>query len=273
MRYLNKPLQLLIQLGSKTNETRIMKTNGTLFADDIVATDYTLERFINFPHYKRNPDGSVNMDFAAVFADTQSFYLFAHKLIVSTLLMIKNYLPHSYVQQAQLPLGKFGKFFSYVYNKDNDLTKLIKKHMDAELKWAKYKIIDKRDNMVQHWTTNLQNQLMPTIQTFDLPILTYEHPEKFAESVDKKRILYWTEKIAKKNGIAYSSNENPGSNIAFLEAWYPKLSLDERESIDNLVNSDVYIALPISPIIAEELSKYLEKIFGIIDNVLSSKET
>gem|GEM_PF-1551931 len=272
--YLGKPLSLFIHVSyrDKVNktETPIMQTSGTLFANDILSTDLIAGRFLNAPHYVKKPDGSIDMNLPSIMVDTQSFYLFSHKLLVSALLIMRNYLPNDYVKKNQFPLGKFGQFYTYVYKTDNDLTRRIRSKMDSELNWAKDKIIDKRDKMVQHWTTNPQNQLMTTVHTFDLPMITYQHPEKFAGSIDKQKLTYWTEKIAKKHHLIYSTSSDAGFNLAFLEAWYPKLAQDEKDVVNGFLNPELFIALPVNKNIIGEVSSYLEKVFEIIQDVIKA---
>jgi len=274
MQYLSKLISTFIQLSyeNKANktETLLMETSASLFMNDILSTDFIVDRFLNTPYYTKQIDDSINMNVASITVDTQSFYLFSHKLLVSALLILNNYLPKEYIKENQFPMGNFGKFYTYIYKKDNDLTRRIKNKMDSELNWAKNKIIDKRDKMIQHWTTNPQNQLMTTINIFDLPMITYQHPEKFNDSIDKQRLRYWTEKLAKKYHLNYSANISAGYNLAFLEAWYPKLTKDEKNVVDQMLNPNLFIALPINSVIVDELSNYLEKIFEIIQEVRTS---
>lgn len=270
MKYLAKPFMRFIQIGHSMDRTQLMKTNSSLFANDVLATDLVIGRFLNTQGYIRQPDGSINLNLPSIVVDVQSFYLFTHKLLISALLMLRNYLPEEYARKNNFPIGKFGEFYKYVQKEENEFAKLMKQQMSSELDWAKVKIIDKRDKMVQHWTTKLQNQLVPTLIAFDLPVLAYQHPDKFEASVNSTKLNYWTEKIARKHHIQFSPNNGAGHNLAFLEAWYPKLEKDEKARVDSFINPDLFIALPVSPVIVDELSAYLEKIADIIEQVRSN---
>jgi hypothetical protein len=271
MQTLNQLTPMFIQLfyESKVNhtETSLMETSSSLFMNDLLSTDLIANRFLKIPHYVKNPDNSLNIDMSSIIVDTQSFYLFSHKLLVSALLIMNNYFPKKYIRENQFSPGNFGKFYNYVYKGNNDLTERIRSKMESELNWAKNKIIDKRDKMIQHWTTNPQNQLMTTIHVFDLPIITYQHPKKFNSSIDKQRLSYWTEKIVKKYHLNYSVSTDSGSNLAFLEGFYPKLIKEEKSVVDGFLNPELFIALPFNSNIIEELSSYLKKTLEIIQEV------
>src|SRR5437868_775442 len=101
------------------DETTKADTYKSLFLNELLALETCAKRNLAPAHYIKLPNGDTNLDLPSVVLDASSFYLFAHKTLVSAIFIFAKTLPHSLAKGIQF--RSFTTFADRVGQKANDV--------------------------------------------------------------------------------------------------------------------------------------------------------
>lgn len=237
-------------------------TYKTFFINELLCLETSATR--NFkPAYIRHKDGSANIAIHDVILDTSSFYLFAHKALISTIFIFCKTIPRTDAQS--IPFASFGKFYNAVFKNETEIQRKIFQTNGKNLTWAKRVIIDKRDDLVQHWQGNSSNKFFPSVFPWDLPLLVYCNPNAVSD-MDNRRIDYVLAQVKKAIKADIDEKSSSLQKIAWMEAWEPKLSDQLKKEVYRLCDNDKFITLPVTGQLVEQLDQV---IYSLIAQAIS----
>lgn len=236
-----------------------------LFLNELLALDTCARRNLAPAHYFKNPDGSTNLDLPSVVLDASSFYLFAHKTLVSGLFIFAKTLPPEHRQGVQF--RSFTTFAERVSQQQNELYKDVYTSCGWDIAWVQKNIIEKRDDLVQHWQGNASNKFFTALYAWDLPLLVYYDPKR-KDDLDATTINTLCASVRQKNpGWQLDPAADAMQKIVWLEGWSPKLSRQIQDDITKLTDNSVFISLPITPQLIERLDKTLAGLLAVANRL------
>jgi len=222
-----------------------------LFLNELLALETSARRNLAPATYIRHADGSAKMSLPDTILDVSTFYLFAHKTLVSAIFIFAKTLPHD--KARGITYQSYTTFANKVLGQGNDVYKAVYESCGKNLSWAQKAIIDKRDDLVQHWQGNSSNKFFTSIYAWDLPLLVYYNP-KATGSIDSKQVDYVCSQVTAKVKAKLDPGADAMQKIAWMEAWHPMLSQQLQKEVDGLLDSNAFIALPVT----EQLVKRLD---------------
>lgn len=250
----------------KLPEFRVRKSDGSdsyksLFATELLALEVCAKRNLKPANYSRNADGSVTMSLGEVVLDAPSFYLFAHKALLTTLFLLVKSLPHD--QRAGLSYKSFTSFSKDVAVKRTEIHASIYSKCGKDVRWAQKFIIDKRDDLVQHWQGNASNKFMPSVYAVDIPLLIYYDAESVYK-LDEAQIDRVRAKVSVRTKMVLNGYADPVQKVAWMEAWLPSLTSQLQEEVETLLDNDIFISLPVTPQLVAHLDKTMANLLEFV---------
>lgn len=224
------------------------------FMNEVLALETSAKRNLAPTGYARRSDGNGNLSLPDTILDVSSFYLFAHKTLVSTIFILAKTVPRPKARGIQF--NSFTKFRKSVEKHDTELLELLYRTCGKDLTWAQRAIIDKRDDLVQHWQGNATNKLFPMIIIWDVPYLVYYNSEH-KDSIDVSAVDTVLARARGKIKAQIDPAADPLQKIAWLEAWQPSVSSGLQQDIDSLRNDDYFITLPVTAQLCAKLDKLI----------------
>jgi hypothetical protein len=221
-----------------------------LFLNELLALETSARRNLAPATYIRHADGSANMSLPDTILDVSTFYLFAHKTLVSAIFIFAKTLPHD--KARGITYQSYTTFANKVHGQGNDVYKAVYESCGKNLSWAQKAIIDKRDDLVQHWQGNSSNKFFTSIYAWDLPLLVYYDP-KAVDAIDGKQVDFVYAQVKPKVKAQLDPAADAMQKIVWLEAWHPTLSRQLQQQVESLLNNDKFIALPITPHLVQHL--------------------
>jgi hypothetical protein len=239
-----------------------------LFMNELMALEVCAKRNLAPAHYFKNADGSANLDISSVVLDASSFYLFAHKTLVSSIFIFAKTLPPELRRGIQF--RSFTAFAGLVAQHENEVYTDIYTSCGRDIAWAQKNIIDKRDDLVQHWQGNDSNKFFTSIYAWDLPLLVYYDPKR-KNDLNETGInsLCASVKVSKPSW-QLDPSADPMQKIVWLESWSPKLSRQIQADVDLLTDNSVFISLPITPQLIERLDATLAGLLQVANRLKTS---
>lgn len=239
-----------------------------LFLNELLALETCARRNLSPAHYFKNPDGSTNLDLSSIVLDASSFYLFAHKTLVSGIFIFTKTLPPALRRDIQF--RSFTTFADRVLNQENSVYADLYTSCGRDISWSQKNIIDKRDDLVQHWQGNTSNKFFTSVYAWDLPLLVYYDPKR-QEGLNKPDIDSLCASVRRSNpSWQLDPSADTLQKIVWLEGWSPKLSRQTQDDIANLTDNSVFISLPITPQLIERLDKTLAGLFTVANRLKAS---
>jgi uncharacterized protein YecT (DUF1311 family) len=224
-----------------------------LFLNELLSLEVSAKRNLTPATYQRHADGSANLSMEDTILDVSTFYLFAHKALVSSIFIFTKTIRHD--KRRGIGLGGYTDFMKVVSDKKTPTLEMVFKDCGKKLSWAQRAIIDKRDNLVQHWQVNSSNKFFTIVCAWDLPYLIYYNPKELHKIDDTKvNAAYNQVKTATKTKLDESSSDSL-QKIAWMEAWQPTLSTQLQTEINSLIDNDTFIALPVTPQLIRKLDE------------------
>ena len=252
------------------DDTTHADTYKGLFMNELMALETCAKRNLSPAHYFRNPDGSTNLDLSSVVLDASSFYLFAHKTLVSGIFIFAKTLPPELRRGIQFK--SFTTFADRVSQQANDVYTDLYTSCGRDIAWSQKSIIDKRDDLVQHWQSNASNKFFTSIYAWDLPLLVYYDPKR-KDDLNKADIDSLCASVRRSNpGWQLDASADTTQKIVWLEGWSPKLSRQTQDDIAKLTDNSVFISLPITPQLIERLDKTLAGLLGVANRLKTSAD-
>jgi len=242
-------------------------TYKSFYLNELVALEASAKRCLTPTRYLRplGRDGSISLP--DIILDISSFYLFAHKTLVSTVFVVFQTLPHRLRQGVSLK--GFTNFATNVADKKNHTHELIYETCNRDVQWAQHAIIEKRDNVVEHWQTNTPNKFFANIIALDIPLLVYYDPKREHE-LDMKVVDSVLARVRLKHPkLIVDANADVLQKIAWLEAWSPTFSRQLQEDVAGLLNNDIFTALPVTPQLIKKLD---ETMAGLLKRALDLRQ-
>jgi hypothetical protein len=239
-----------------------------LFINELIALETCAKRNLTPAHYFKRPDGSINLDLPNIVLDASSFYLFAHKTLVSAIFIFAKTLPPELRRGIQF--RSFTSFAEHVAQHENNVYTDIYTSCGWDVAWAQKSIINKRDKLVQHWQCNSSNKFLTSVYAWDLPLLVYYDPKRKG-NLNKTAIdsLCATVRLSKPNWQLDPSADTL-QKIVWLESWLPKLSRQIQVDVANLTDNTIFISLPITPQLVERLDKTIAGLLSIANRLKTS---
>lgn len=232
--------------GTPNNE----ETYRALFLNELLALETCAKRNLVPATYIRHPDGSANISVSDIVLDVSSFYLFAHKTLVSAIFILAKTIPHD--QARGINFRSYTKFTKNVLAGDDDISQRLRKQCGKNLSWAQAAIIDKRDDLIQHWQGNASSKFFTSIFAWDVPYLVY-YSADYVKKIDDKKVNSVLAQVKTKVKADLDGQADSLQKIAWMEAWQSKVSSQVQTQIASLMNNDLFIALPVTPSIVEKL--------------------
>lgn len=223
-----------------------------LFLNEMLSLELCAKRNLAPATYFRNPDGSTNLSLTDTILDVSTFYLFAHKTLVSAIFVFVNTLPRD--KTRGIPAASYTAFAKAVQAERNETLKSVRVSCGKNLTWARNAIIDKRDKLVQHWQSNASNKYFTMICAWDLPYLVYYNP-KTLDQIDSVEVDYVFNQAKQKIKASIDARADSLQKIAWLEAWRPTLSTQLQAEIDRLTDTDIFVTLPVTPQLIKRLDE------------------
>lgn len=240
-------------------------TYKSLFINELLALEVCAKRNLMPAHYFKNPDGSANLDISSVVLDASSFYLFAHKTLISTIFIFAKTLPHNLRQGFQF--RSFSTFAEHVSQPQNDIYKDIYSSCGRDIAWSQKNIINKRDDLVQHWQGNTSNKFFTNIYAWDLPLLVYYDPKRKQDLkvADINRLCATVRQ--RHSSWQLDSSAEALQKIVWLESWAPRLQRQLQDDVAKLTDNSIFISLPVTPQFIERLDKTLAGLLSIANRL------
>lgn len=253
-----------MQLPSLALDTDTHDTYKGLFMNDLLTLEVSAKRCLVPSTYERHADGSINLSVPDTVLDVSSFYLFAHKALVSALFILHTALPRTASQG--LPYNSFNRFMSALNRESSDFLRELHQQQGSNLSWVHKSIVTKRDDLVQHWQGNVSKKFFVSIFGWDLPYLVYYNP-KDIDQIDDAAVesVYQQVKSATSAQLGEASADSL-QKIAWMEAWQPTLATDLQRKVESLLDNNLFITLPVTPQLIDKLD---EVIAGIINKAVS----
>jgi hypothetical protein len=240
-------------------------TYKSLFFNELLALETCAKRNLAPAHYFRHPDGSTNLDLSSIVLDASSFYLFAHKTLVSGIFIFAQTLPTEHKRGIQF--RSFTTFAERVRQHENDVYTDIYTTCGYDVAWVQKSIIEKRDDLVQHWQGNDSNKFFTSVYAWDLPLLVYYDPKR-KDDLDKTAIDSLCTSVRRnKPSWQLDPSADALQKIVWLEGWSPKLSRQIQADIASLTDNSAFISLPITPQLIERLDKTLAGLLGVANRL------
>lgn len=233
-----------------------------LFLNELLALETSARRNLAPATYRRHPDGSANLSLPDTILDVSTFYLFAHKTLVSAIFIFTKTLPHD--KARGISYQSFTTFANKVAKQENEVYKTVYQNCGKHLAWAQKAFIDKRDDLVQHWQGNASNKFFTCIYAWDLPLLVYYDP-KALDTIDKKQVDFVYAQVKPKVKAQLEQGVDVLQAIAWLEAWHPTLSQQLQQQVESLLDDNKFIALPVTPQLIQQLDT---TIAGLLETAL-----
>lgn len=230
-------------------------TYKSFYLTELVALEASAKRCLAPSHYVRplRRDGSISLP--DIILDISSFYLFAHKTLVSTVFVAFQTLPHGL--RRGISLSGFTNFAANVAGKKNHTYELIYETCNRDIQWAQHAVIEKRDNVVEHWQTNTPNKFFANIIALDLPLLVY-YDSKREGDLDEAAVNSVVAQVQLKHPkLSIDNTTDTIQKIAWLEAWSPTFSRQLQEEVAELLNNDIFTALPVTPQLVKRLDEVM----------------
>lgn len=244
-------------------------TYKSLFMGDLIALNLAAKRCIQPGHYFKQPNGDTNLSLADITLDTSSFYLFAHKALASSIFIFTKLLPHD--KQQGISYKSVTTFVNDVQAQKTTTHSGVRTACGRGLTWALKAIVEKRDDLVQHWQGNRSNQFFLEICAWDVPLVIYYDPLKETE-IDKERVDSVYSMVKSSVNAKLDSSAQTLQKIAWMEAWQPKLSSQLAAEVETLLDNSKFIALPVTPQLLAKLDDTMASLLehGLAQNKLAS---
>lgn len=239
-------------------------TYKSLFVNELLALNTCARRNLAPEHYFKLPNGDTNLDLSSIVLDASSFYLFAHKTLVSSIFILSKTIPSGLAQGIPL---KFSTFSSRTASQYSDLYSHLYSVCGCDIAWAQRSIIDKRDNLVQHWQGNISNKFFTMIFAWDLPLLVYYDPRRL-QDLNASAIGSLCASVRRTHsGWQLDSSADTLQKIVWLEGWSLRLSSQIQDDINQLTDDSIYISLPITPQLIKRIDKTLSGILTVANQL------
>lgn len=248
--------------GTPNNE----ETYRALFLNELLALETCAKRNLVPATYIRHPDGSVNLSISDIVLDVSSFYLFAHKTLVSSIFILAKTIPHD--QARGISFRSYTTFTNNVLEAEDDTSRILRKECGRNLSWAQTAIIDKRDDLIQHWQGNAASKFFTSVFAWDLPYLVY-HAADYAKKIDDKKVDSVLAQVKTKVKASLDGQADSLQKIAWMEAWQFKVSTQTRDRVASLMDSKSFITLPVTQSLVEKLDT---TIAGLLNTAMSIRE-
>lgn len=247
------------------DKTTHADTYKSLFMNELLALETCTRRNLSPDHYIKFPNGDRNLDLPSIVLDASSFYLFAHKTLVSSIFIFAKTLPHEL--SRGIKFASFTAFASQVSQHTSDVYKEIYTSCGRDINWAQANLVDKRDDLVQHWQGNDSNKFFTSVYAWDLPLLVYYDPKREEELRHNDINSIYTTVKHKHPGWQLDPNADALQKIVWLEGWSPKLSRQTQDEIAELTDNSIFISLPVTPQLVEYLDKTLAGLLSIANRL------
>ncbi len=222
--------------------------------NELLSLELSAKRSLSPATYRRHKDGSADFSLQDTVLDVSTFYLFAHKTLVSSIFIFVKTLPHD--KAHGISFKSYTGFTKNVLAKENEVLEQVFRDCGKKLSWAQRAIIDKRDDLVQHWQGNASNKFFTMICAWDLPYLVYYNP-KGLDNIDSKKVDYVYSQVKTAVKTSLENQSDTLQKIVWMEAWQPTLSTQLQAEIDSLANNDIFIALPVTPQLVQKLDEMM----------------
>lgn len=93
----------------------------------------------------------------------------------------------------------------------------------------KKSIIDKRDDLIQHWQGNAASKFFTSVFAWDLPYLVY-HTADCTKNIDDKKVNSVLAQVKTKIRASLDEQADSLQKIAWMEAWQFKVNLADPNS-------------------------------------------
>ncbi|MFZ1301105.1 MAG: hypothetical protein WAQ27_00800 [Candidatus Microsaccharimonas sp.] len=236
----------------------------SLFLNELLSLETSAKRCLVPAGYARNPDGSANLSLPDITLDVSTFYLFAHKTLVSAIFIFAKTIPHE--KAKGVTFRSYTAFTKDVLAEKNETLALVHKKCGKQLSWAQKALINKRDDLVQHWQGNSSNKFFTMIYAWDLPYLVYYNPET-VNKLDQAQVDFVCSQVKQKVKNQLDPQADTLQKLAWMEAWHPKLSIQLQRSIDKLLDNNIYISLPVTPQLIEKLDKTIASLLEMANTL------
>ncbi len=240
----------------------------SLLSHDLLAADIFAQRSISPEHYQVLPGNNVNADIWQLYADTQGFYIFAGKAMLAMYLLLAEAAPAAVKAELTPHIGSHGAFLKFVLSKQTALSESLRLNISHSLLLLDRCIYRKRNKMIEHWTDNKhQRDLFPCYYLIDVPIVYFINNDTFGTYAERQKISAAADGyIAKIKNITLDVNTGPAEKLAVLDYFYPKLSRNFHDTLDQLINPQHIIVLSVSPYLVTALKKFMTDMFKVIDS-------
>ena len=234
-------------------------TYKSLFLNELLALETSAKRNLTPATYFKLPSGDTNLSVPDVVLDVSTFYLFAHKTLVSTIFILAKSLPHE--KARGIGFNSYTAFTNGVIAEKTETLGRIKASSGKKLLWAQNAIVNKRDDLVQHWQGNASNKFFTMICAWDLPYLVYYNP-KDLDKLNLPEIDSTLALVKRKVKATIDPKADALQKLAWMEAWSPNLSNQVQDDINNLLNNDIFINLPITPQLINKLDDVISSLLA-----------
>lgn len=240
-------------------------TYKSLFINELLSLELSAKRNLVPATYVRHQDGSASISLPDIILDVSSFYLFAHKTLVSNIFIFAKTIPRG--KSRGITFRSYTAFNKDVQAQKNEVLKDLYHSCGKHLTWAQKAIIDKRDDLIQHWQGNTSNKFFTMVCAWDLPYLVY-YNSKELDKIDSKAVDRVFSLVRQRIKAPLDAKSDALQKIVWMEAWQPNVSTQLQKEIDNLTNNELFISLPVTPQLIKRLD---ETIAGILEQASAIK--
>lgn len=257
-KYFNTETARIVKLGLKLPRDSAESVVALpLLLQDIQAVDIIAERCLAKRTYTRKAETS-----GTIYTDTQSFYMFASKVMVEMYLLLKIVTKDEISEAIKNKIARQSTFKEYISTDNSETAKILKGIFGHSLNLMDTCIYTKRNKMIEHWADNpAQSRLFPCFflinnDTHILSFVNNDSHEPYFNS-QKGIIDHQIKKIKK---LSLDQNAGYEQRFAILDYFYPSLSRGDREQLDEVTDLSQMVSLPVSPFLIESFRKFLDEV-------------
>lgn len=255
--YFNKEVTRIVKLGAKLpRDTAESVVALPLLLQDIQAVDIIADRCLAQRTYTQKAETSGN-----IYTDTQSFYMFASKVMVEMYLLLKIVTTDEISDVIKSKIATQSSFKNFINAGGSETAITLRGIFGHSLNLLDSCIYTKRNKMIEHWADNpAQSKLFPCFYLLDgVHILSFVNNDTYKDyfKAQSGSIDYQINKLKK---LTIDSSADYDQRYAILDYYYPSLTRNERVDLDKITDFSQMVSLPVSRFLIESFRKFLDDI-------------
>jgi hypothetical protein len=233
----------------------------SMFMHDLFMLDEAASRNLSMKPIREKDD--YEKELAKIMLDVQGFYLMAARAVVSSISIAWDVLPSQ--ARQNLPNRGFNKFYGHVSTSHKRFPRKLYGQLGRELDWLKLHVIDKRDNVIQHWAVNPQKRFMPNLTLYpDVNVVSYvsqekKYPQNVAHRINKLFDDRTKHELALRSDISEVVERQ-----AVMELWYCDLIDERQDELDQIIDHSIQIVLPVTKNMVDRLSMFFVQLLEFL---------